>query len=76
MTVFTTDMAKQVASLCAESDAERDHINAERLDAWKRRYPYNTVEIPETRNPPKWPASRASLSPVPPRIALMRGRAA
>lgn len=61
--IYTTEMQSQVSQLCAGREAEAPAINADRLDAWKARYPHDVVEIPETKEPPKWPAKRVSIDP-------------
>lgn len=64
MSVFTPDMKKQVASLVAESEVEQPIRNAERLEAWKRRYWHNTVEVPALPSAPLPPVVGARALPL------------
>jgi len=64
MSAETSEMLSNMAQLHAARDSEHEAMNAVRLDNWKRRYWYRCIEVPAPRDPPKWPAIRASL-PIP-----------
>jgi hypothetical protein len=62
----------QVAQLEAARQAESASMNADRLDAWQRRYPYDVVEVPLPTEPPKWPALRSSIAVDPANVTPIR----
>jgi hypothetical protein len=62
VTVESVEHKSQVGEVSASRDAYEAAKNAERLAAWKARYPRDAVEVPACTVPPSWPAFRASLA--------------
>lgn len=62
MTIPTGEQLSQVAQYGAARDAEQAAMNADRLENWKRRLFRDPVPVPETTEPPKWPAFRSSIA--------------
>lgn len=60
--VETSEMLSQQAQMLAARESEHAAMNAVRLATWKAKYWHRCVEVPEPRDPPKWPAMRVSIS--------------
>lgn len=71
--IYTTEMQSQVSQLNAGRDAEHAEANATRLESWKARYCYDVVEVPVPRDPPSWPALRASM-PLPSNVTPIKSK--
>lgn len=64
MTTFPTEHETHIAETIAARDVQEAAENRRRLLDWKARYPYDTVFVPEPKEPPKWPAVRCSIPPL------------
>jgi hypothetical protein len=62
MTVLDTETRSNIAQLLAGRCAEEINSNALRLENWRRRLFRDPIDVPDTRDPPKWPCIRASIS--------------
>lgn len=59
----STETLSQVAQLEAAREAEAADANVVRLDIWRRKYPYDVVEVPEAKEVAVWPSRRVEAAP-------------
>lgn len=64
MTIPSQDSLNEISAYLAMRDSAADSKNAEQLETWKRKLFRDPVSVPEAKEPPKWPAQRASLGTV------------